>query len=392
LRFAAALCPRSVLTTGVGTTSAGLTCAAVREGNDREFALEAGALVLADKGVCCIDEFGCIRNEDRTTIHEAMEQQTLSVAKAGIVCKLNCRATIIAVMNPRNSIYDNFASLSANTGLGTPLLSRFDIIFKLVDSSDEERDHNVTAYLMNRAIQGIGFDSAKPNSVLPTAEDDGGPWPMEKLRAYISVVKDKFRPRIAYEAALLLESHYEMVRSAQSSVIPVTVRFLESLIRLTQSHARLCYRDKAELFDAVCVLRIMEASAYAYGGFDAPSYTDPMRMDVDYLEPDDSHAVFEYNLLKRYNMVKYMKPKRRNKAMSILEGMGFGVDGDGGPGVGGDSSGDGRNNDYDGSCNAGTNMQSQTQYDKDHYGRDYPTTNQDYPWSTQSKKRRRPYR
>jgi DNA replicative helicase MCM subunit Mcm2 (Cdc46/Mcm family) len=153
LRFAAAICPRAVLTTGVGTTSAGLTCAAVRDGNDKEFSLEAGALVLADKGICCIDEFGCIRKEDRTSIHEAMEQQTLSVAKAGIVCKLNCRATVIAVMNPRDCIYDNQTSLSANTGLGTPLLSRFDLIFKLVDSPDVERDSNVTTYLLNRAIQ-----------------------------------------------------------------------------------------------------------------------------------------------------------------------------------------------------------------------------------------------
>ena len=152
LRFAAAICPRSVLTTGVGTTSAGLTCAAVRE-NGKEFSLEAGALVLADQGVCCIDEFGCIQDQDRTTIHEAMEQQTLSVAKAGIVCKLNCRATIIAVMNPRDCLYDNDASLSRNTGLGTPLLSRFDIIFKMMDSSDAERDSNVTTYLLNRAIQ-----------------------------------------------------------------------------------------------------------------------------------------------------------------------------------------------------------------------------------------------
>jgi DNA helicase MCM9 len=105
------------------------------------------------QSVCCIDEFGCIRDQDRTTIHEAMEQQTLSVAKAGIVCKLNCRATIIAVMNPRDSLYDNHASLARNTGLGTPLLSRFDIIFKLVDSSDAQRDTNITTYLLNRAIQ-----------------------------------------------------------------------------------------------------------------------------------------------------------------------------------------------------------------------------------------------
>ena len=153
LRFAAALCPRSVLTTGVGTTSAGLTCAAVREGDGKEFVLEAGALVLADKGVCCIDEFGCIRKEDRTTIHEAMEQQTLSVAKAGIVCKLNCRATIIAVMNPKGALYDDHVSLSRNTGLGTPLLSRFDVILKLIDTSDAERDSNITKYLLNRAIQ-----------------------------------------------------------------------------------------------------------------------------------------------------------------------------------------------------------------------------------------------
>lgn len=82
-----------------------------------------------------------------------MEQQTLSVAKAGIVCKLNCRATIIAVMNPRDCLYDNHTSLSKNTGLGTPLLSRFDIIFKMVDSSDAMRDSNIATYLLNRAIQ-----------------------------------------------------------------------------------------------------------------------------------------------------------------------------------------------------------------------------------------------
>ena len=325
LRFAAALCPRSVLTTGVGTTSAGLTCAAVREGNGKEFALEAGALVLADKGVCCIDEFGCIQNQDRTTIHEAMEQQTLSVAKAGIVCKLNCRATIIAVMNPRNCLYDNYASLSSNTGLGTPLLSRFDLIFKLIDTSDAERDSNVTTYLLNRAIQGAGFDVAEPDEGLEA------PWTMEKLRAYISVVKDRFQPAMSDAAAMLLERHYEKCRSARSNTIPVTVRFLESLIRLSQAHARLMYRTMVTLEDAVAVIEVMECSAFVYGGFDGgvddphnAQYCDPMTVDFGET-PDDDFLCKEYRILQRYGMVDYMDEDRRRKAMELVSDTAAGV-------------------------------------------------------------------
>jgi len=325
LRFASVLCPRSVMTTGVGTTSAGLTCAAIREGDDKEFALEAGALVLADKGVCLIDEFGCIRNEDRTSIHEAMEQQTLSVAKAGIVCKLNCRATIIAVMNPRDCIYDNQLSLAQNTGLGTPLLSRFDLIFKLIDSSDAERDSNVTTYLLNRAIQGTGFECAD-NTTSGTIDDET-PWSIEKLRAYIAIVKEKFQPIISDEAAILLETHYEKIRSSQSFTIPVTVRFLESLIRLSQSHARLMYRNTVTLEDAVAVLRIMECSAMCYGGFDGnvpdPDnilYCDPMHMDTCMYQPDENFLIFEYNILKRYNMLEYMSNDSKIKVLAILDG------------------------------------------------------------------------
>jgi DNA helicase MCM9 len=319
LRFANALCPRSVLTTGVGTTSAGLTCAAVREGNGKEFALEAGALVLADKGVCCIDEFGCIQEKDRTTIHEAMEQQTISVAKAGIVCKLNCRATIIAVMNPRDCLYDNYTSLSANTGLGTPLLSRFDLIFKLVDASDAERDRNVTNCLLQRAVHGEGYD------VSVTGDEHGSevPWSMEKLRAYIAIVKERFQPAMSDEAATLLKRHYEKCRSAQQNTIPVTVRFLESLIRLSQSHARLMFRNVVTLEDAVAVIRTMECSAFAYGGFEGSSdpndsfYKDPMTVDFS-SSSDLDFLCFEYRVLTRYNMLEYLDENRRQEAVLAL--------------------------------------------------------------------------
>lgn len=149
---------------------------------------------------------------------------------------------------------------------------------------------------------------------------------MEKLRAYISIVKDRFQPSISDAAALLLEHHYEKVRSTQSNVIPVTVRFLESLIRLTQAHARLMYRNVATLEDAVAVLRVMECSAYAYG-FDGNilntedfMYRDPMSMDTCALPPDEDFAVFEYRILKRHGMLDYMTPGKRQLASDLLEG------------------------------------------------------------------------
>mmetsp|Transcript_22871 Transcript_22871/g.47136 ORF Transcript_22871/g.47136 Transcript_22871/m.47136 type:complete len:811 (+) Transcript_22871:143-2575(+) len=164
LRFAAALSPRSVLTTGTGSSTAGLTCAAVRDTSSsgskgNEFSLEAGALALADRGVCCIDEFGCMSKEDRSSIHEAMEQQTISVAKAGIIAKLNARATVVAVMNPHGGIYDDTQSVQQNSRLGSALLSRFDLIFKMIDQSQAERDKNIARFLLQQSIiPGSGYD------------------------------------------------------------------------------------------------------------------------------------------------------------------------------------------------------------------------------------------
>jgi len=195
--------------------------------------------------------------KDRTTIHEAMEQQTLSVAKAGIVCKLNCRATVIAVTNAKGGIYDHEKTFTANIGIEPPLLSRFDLIFKLIDGSDPSKDDNVATFLLNRAIQGSGYECTKKVHNMRRKED----WTIEKLRAYIATVKSELHPSISEDASELLERHYTACRSSVDIALQVTVRFLESLIRLAQAHARLMHRGVAELDDAVSIIILMESTA-----------------------------------------------------------------------------------------------------------------------------------
>ncbi len=161
-------------------------------------------------------------------------------------------------------------------------------------------------------------------------EGEESPWNMEKLRAYISIVKERFQPVMSDDAALLLKQHYERCRAAQSNTIPVTVRFLESLIRLAQAHARLMYRDRVTLQDAVAVIRVMECTAFTYGGFDGSNvddfdsvmYMDPMNIDFPE-QPDLELLCFEYQILKCYQMLDLLPEDKRRL---VEESMG-GIDG-----------------------------------------------------------------
>ncbi|XP_056163376.1 probable DNA helicase MCM9 isoform X2 [Syzygium oleosum] len=222
LKFAAKLSNRSVITTGLGSTSAGLTVTAVKDGG--EWMLEAGALVLADGGLCCIDEFDSMREHDRATIHEAMEQQTISVAKAGLVTTLSTKTIVFGATNPKGQ-YDPDQSLSVNTTLSGPLLSRFDIVLVLLDTKNPEWDAVVSSHILSEGVSDkIGRD-----------EDLASIWPLEMLRRYIHFVKYYFRPVLTKEAEKIISSYYQLQRrSATHNAARTTVRMLESLIRLAQ--------------------------------------------------------------------------------------------------------------------------------------------------------------
>ncbi|KAL2342085.1 hypothetical protein Fmac_010025 [Flemingia macrophylla] len=269
LKFAAKLSNRSVITTGLGSTSAGLTVTAVKDGGKfhtakifaetdsftvldslGEWMLEAGALVLADGGLCCIDEFDSMREHDRATIHEAMEQQTISVAKAGLVTTLSTRTTVFGATNPKGQ-YDADQPLSVNTTLSGPLLSRFDIVLVLLDTKNPDWDAVVSSHILSEAE----LDSTTND------EDMVNSWPLPTLRRYIQYVKEHFRPVLTREAEIVISSYYQLQRkSATHNAARTTVRMLESLIRLAQAHARLMFRNEVTRLDAITAILCIESS------------------------------------------------------------------------------------------------------------------------------------
>ncbi|KAL9417299.1 hypothetical protein AB3S75_040304 [Citrus x aurantiifolia] len=248
LKFAAKLSNRSVITTGLGSTSAGLTVTAVKDGG--EWMLEAGALVLADGGLCCIDEFDSMREHDRATIHEAMEQQTISVAKAGLVTTLSTRTIVFGATNPKGR-YDPDQSLSVNTTLSGPLLSRFDIVLVLLDTKNPEWDAVVSSHILAEG----GLSEEKDTEPLTDI------WPLAMLRRYIYFVKGYFKPILTKEAEKVISSYYQLQRrSATQNAARTTVRMLESLIRLAQAHARLMFRNEVTRLDAITAILCIESS------------------------------------------------------------------------------------------------------------------------------------
>jgi len=263
LQYVARIAPRGLYTSGRGSTAAGLTAAVLRE-KTGGMVLEAGALVLADKGVASIDEIDKMKPDDRVAIHEAMEQQTVSVAKGGIVATLNARASVLAAGNPALGRYDPYRNISENITLPVTILSRFDLIFVMRDVPEAELDSRMSEHIL--AL----------HKMKTTPEE--APLLPEILRKYISYAK-RIDPVLSDDAIKELREFYLRMRSISGSAespVAITPRQLEALIRLTEARARSFLRDKVTVEDARAIIRLVTVSLQDVG-----IDTSTGKMDID---------------------------------------------------------------------------------------------------------------
>ena len=271
LKHVASIAPRGVYTTGKGSSGVGLTAAVTKDMTTGEMALEGGALVLADRGICAIDEFDKMDESDRTAIHEVMEQQTVSIAKAGIVATLNARAAVLAAANPLYGRYNRRKSLSENINLPNSLLSRFDLMFLILDVADYEKDmalaRHVTFVHQN---EGLGRKKLDQPTLIEDENDDEPEQTESKvtpkvLREYIARAR-KYHPFVSKDVAPYICEAYVSLRhesrghKGQNDQTAMTARQLLSMLRLSQAIARLRFSDSVAREDIDEAIRLTHMS------------------------------------------------------------------------------------------------------------------------------------
>lgn len=252
LRYCEKTAGRAVFATGQGASAVGLTAAVRKDPVTREWTLEGGALVLADRGVCLIDEFDKMNDHDRTSIHEAMEQQSISISKAGIVTSLRARCSVIAAANPVGGRYNSGLTLSQNVALTEPILSRFDVLCVVRDIVDAENDEQMAKFVVNSHYRNLGGTISEENGVEDDTDMDpesdstgeGEVIPQDLLRKYIQYART-LHPKLPSSGLDKLTEIYSDLRreSLTTGSIPITLRHLESMLRLSEAFAKMRLKE-----------------------------------------------------------------------------------------------------------------------------------------------------
>jgi DNA replication licensing factor MCM2 len=268
LKYVEKVAPRAVFTTGQGASAVGLTAYVQRSPITKEWTLEAGALVLADKGVCLIDEFDKMNDGDRTSIHEAMEQQTISISKAGIVTSLKARCSVLAAANPIGGRYDPSMTFSENVDLTEPILSRFDILCVVRDTVDPTGDEHLARFVVGSHMRNHPLaeeaDVERMETIekkLASATNLAGveKIPQDLLRKYILYAREKTHPKLHDMDQDKVAKMYADLRreSMTTGSIPITVRHIESMIRIAEAHAKMHLREFVREDDVNMAIRVM---------------------------------------------------------------------------------------------------------------------------------------
>nr|XP_012221174.1 PREDICTED: DNA helicase MCM8 [Linepithema humile] len=268
LQACARVCTKGVYICGNASTSSGLTITLSKETGSNDFALEPGALVLADQGCCCIDEFDKMCSQHQALL-ESMEQQRVTVAKSGVICSLPARTSILAAANPIGGQYDKSKTITENLNISQPILSRFDLIFLLLDKPDEHFDNLLCKHIMTvhtsspaeynaEAMESFSNDesSLRKKLMLPLSTKI---ILQSVLRTYISYARQYVKPKLSTKATTALQNYYLELRSKNKQLgsIPIFNRQLEAMIRLTEARAKLELRVEATESDALDVIDLM---------------------------------------------------------------------------------------------------------------------------------------
>ena len=265
LKFVEKVSPIAVYTSGKGSSAAGLTASVIRDPTSRGFVIEGGAMVLADGGIVCIDEFDKMREDDRVAIHEAMEQQTISIAKAGITTTLNSRCAVLAAANSVFGRWDDSKG-DANIDFMPTILARFDMIFLVKDVHDMAKDMHMAKHVMKVHLNAIMTDE--------TVE---GELPLQTLKRFVAFTRVKCGPRLSEEGGEKLKNRYVMMRggakeqerrSERKSAIPITVRQLEAIIRISESLAKMSllpFATEAHVDEALRLFQVSTLDAATSG-------------------------------------------------------------------------------------------------------------------------------